>query len=81
MKPKRNKKIRTFVYFVQLRGELDHASLKPYLPNDPHKPEVPKNWISYPVPGRLPLGLFYRGFKGAIGNEKWTHAALTQAPV
>jgi hypothetical protein len=37
MKPKRNKKIRTFVYFVQLRGELNHASLKPYLPNDPHK--------------------------------------------
>jgi hypothetical protein len=37
MKPKRNKKIRTFVYFVQLRGELNHASLKQYLPNDPHK--------------------------------------------
>jgi hypothetical protein len=37
MKPKRNKKIRTFVDFVQLRGELNHASLKPYLPNDPHE--------------------------------------------
>jgi hypothetical protein len=37
MKPKGNKKIRTFVHFVQLRGELNHASLKPYLPNDPHK--------------------------------------------
>jgi hypothetical protein len=36
------REIRTFVYFVQLRGELNHATLKPYLPDDPHKSaEVP----------------------------------------